>query len=123
MLVITALKKREVDLVSDFSNPKQYEIVVARMLRTKLAHDQGSDPVIKHREMYQGASGQRYEIDLSFESMIAGTKLLILVECKCYKRFVGVDDVAEFAYKVRDIGAHKGIIATTTGFQRGATVV
>jgi restriction endonuclease Mrr len=42
---------------------------------------------------------------------------VLTIECKCYKNKVGVDDVADFAYKVRDIGAYKGIVVTTAGFE------
>jgi hypothetical protein len=42
------------------------------------------------------------------------------VECKHYKKKVPVDDVEEFHSKIDDIGAHKGIVITTVGFQVGA---
>ncbi len=105
------------------SDAERYERVVRHLLRTKLAHDSGITPKIIHRASFTGASGQSYEIDLSFETTIAGARILILVECKCYSRPVGVDDVSEFAYKIRDIGAHKGILVTTTGFQQGAKTI
>jgi hypothetical protein len=104
-------------------NALHYELLVKRLLQTKLAHEPGHTPQIFHRKVYRGASGQDYEIDVSFETFIADARVLTLIECKCYKDKVGVDDVAEFAYKVRDIGAHKGIIVTTVGFESGAITV
>jgi hypothetical protein len=104
-------------------NPKHYEEVVARLLKTKLAHDQGEIPTIYTRKVYTGASGQNYEIDVSFETIHAETHILVLIECKCYKHRVGLDDVTEFAYKIQDIGAHKGIMVTTKGFQSGAVKI
>ena len=101
-------------------DPKQYEMVVKKLLENKLSLWGLPDPKIYHLKKYRGASGQMYEIDISFEILFGGIQILILVECKCYKKAVGLDDVAEFAYKLRDIGAHKGIIVTTNGFQAGA---
>jgi restriction system protein len=42
------------------------------------------------------------------------------VECKCYAHKVSVDDIEEFHSKIDDIGAHKGIMVTTVGYQEGA---
>lgn len=55
----------------------------------------------------------------------APTPLLIWVwECKDYPaRTVSVDEVEEFAEKLRQVGAHKGTIATRKGFQSGAETV
>lgn len=55
----------------------------------------------------------------------ADTPLLILIwECKDYpNRNVGVDEVEEFAEKLRQVGAHKGTIVTRKGFQSGAEAV
>lgn len=42
-------------------------------------------------------------------------------ECKDYpKRTVAVDEVEEFAEKIRQVGAHKGTMVTRLGFQKGA---
>jgi restriction endonuclease len=104
-------------------NAIQYELLVKRLLAARLYHDTGESPTIQHRHRYTGASGQQHEIDLSFETILAGTRLLVLIECKCYSHRVGVDDVAELAYKTRDIGAHKAILVSTVGFQKGAILV
>src|ERR1041385_4098360 len=55
--------------------------------------------------------------------MIAGTKVLILGECKCYARKIEVGDILEFAARLDDIAAHKGIMFSTIGFQEGAIKV
>jgi predicted helicase len=58
---------------------------------------------------------------VSFILRVAGgADLLVLVECKHYKHRVPVDDVEEFHSKIDDIGAQKGILITTVGFQSGA---
>ena len=76
---------------------------------------------VHHQRVYTGRVSQRdIKIDVSFNYDIAGADLLFLVECKCYGHSVPVDDVEEFHSKIDDIGAHKGIMITTVGFQEGA---
>jgi hypothetical protein len=101
----------------------QYELLIKKLLAMKLYCDEAECSAIKHRNRYKGASGQEHEIDLSFETTLAGSRLLVLVECKCYSRPVGIEDLAEFAYKLRDIGAHKGIVVSTVGFREGAITI
>jgi ribosomal protein L40E len=62
-------------------------------------------------------------IDIVIETQLAGLNILILVECKYYKRRVEIADVLEFAERLDDVGAQKGAIVTTVGFQDGATKV
>jgi hypothetical protein len=76
---------------------------------------------VHHRRVYTGRISQRnIKVDVSFNYQVAGANLLFLVECKCYAHSVQVDDVEEFHSKIDDIGAHKGIMVTTVGFQKGA---
>lgn len=76
---------------------------------------------VHHQRMYTGRISQRdIKVDVSFNYTIAGADLLFLVECKCYAHSVTVDEVEEFHSKIDDIGAHKGIMVTTVGFQEGA---
>ncbi len=75
---------------------------------------------VHHQKVYKGRVSQRdIKVDVSFNYTIAGSDLLFLVECKCYNHAVPVDDVEEFHSKIDDIGAHKGIMVTTIGFQKG----
>jgi len=47
-----------------------------------------------------------------------------IIECKDYTNHkVPVDDVEEFAEKLRQVGAHKGTIVTRKGFQSGGIAV
>jgi hypothetical protein len=77
--------------------------------------------VTVHRQkVYRGRRSQRnIRVDLSFNYSVGGAGLLFVVECKCYNRRVPADDVEEFHSKIDDIGAHKGIMVTTVGFQDG----
>ena len=76
----------------------------------------------QHQREFVGIRSQRkIKVDVSFEmSALGGAKTTYVVECKCNKHSVPVDDVEEFHSKLDDIGAHKGIMVTTVGFQEGA---
>lgn len=70
---------------------------------------------------YEGKKSQRkIKIDVSFETQIMGARILVICECKCYKSRVDVGEVQEFYAKIDDIGAQKGIMLTTVGYQSGA---
>ncbi|MDO3578252.1 ImmA/IrrE family metallo-endopeptidase [Ralstonia pseudosolanacearum] len=63
--------------------------------------------------------------DISIEVFVPGAKthsLLILIECKKYKRAVRVDDIEEFFSKVQQVGAAKAkaIVISSNSFQSGA---
>jgi len=100
---------------------KDYEALVARLLKLNL-RTASSDvrPVIRHRQKYVGKSGQSHEIDISFEVTHAAVTMLVFVECKCYSRRVGVDDLLEFSARLDDVEAHKGIVVSKSGFSSGA---
>ena len=79
---------------------------------------------VHHKKQYVGRISHRViVVDVSFEKSVAGARLLILVECKCYAHAVSVDEVEEFHSKLDDVGAHKGIMVTTVGYQDGAVKV
>ena len=65
-------------------------------------------------------TGRKIVVDISCETQLLGARILCIVECKCYSTRVGVADVEEFHSKLDDIGAHKGIMVTTVGFEAGA---
>ena len=106
----------------------EYELLVMSFLSAKLGSfptDNGiaSASEVFHHKKYEGMSGFSHEIDLSFECDVVGSRILTLVECKCYSSKVKAEEVLEFLGRIRDIGAHKGILVTTTGFQKGAVAI
>ncbi len=94
-----------------------YELLVKRVYESLLAK---KGIIVHHKKVYKGKSGQPYEIDLSFEAFLAGVSFLTLIECKNYNRAIECGDLLQFAAKIQDIRAHKGIMVTTRGFQKGA---
>ena len=93
-----------------------------RLVRSVYAELLQSEGVsVYHLKKYpRRSSSQPIKVDVSFEVEVGGARVVFAIECKHYKKAVGVGDVDEFFAKLQDIGAHKGIIVTTVGFQRGA---
>lgn len=98
------------------SDSSDYEDFVASVIRETSGVD------MHQRRIFRGRiTGRRIQVDACFELTIAGgAKLLFVLECKLYKNRVSVSDVEEFHSKLDDIGAHKGIMITTVGYQAGA---
>ena len=98
---------------SDF---REYEAFVQKVIASFVGVD------VFHGKSYEGRiTGRKIKVDVSFTLSIAGgAKLLVIVECKNYNHRVPVDDVEELHSKIDDIGAQKGILITTIGFQEGA---
>lgn len=61
-----------------------------------------------------------YQIDIYAEFTAMSVTFKVLCECKQYSKPVGRDKVAELHSKLESIGAHKGILLSTCGFQSGA---
>jgi len=102
----------------------EYEQLVKDILQSRLIKDiPGKDLEVKQNACYRGKSGYEHQIGVSAEMKIAGVKFLILVDCKNHSRLVEANEVLEFASRLEDINAQKGIIVTTRGFQSGALQV
>ncbi len=95
---------------------ENYELFIKRVMESLVG------VTVHHQRIYTGRVSKRdIKVDVSFNYTIAkGADVLFLVECKCYNHSVSVDEVEEFHSKIDDIGAHKGIMVTTVGFQEGA---
>jgi hypothetical protein len=107
-------------------NWETYEHIVRDLLRGKLAewfpHIPNSAVKVYGKRSFTGAKGT-YEIDASAEIHLKDLKLLFVVECKFWKSQVSQDVVLSLRSKVEDLGAHKGIIVSRSGFQPGAIKV
>ena len=100
--------------------PTQFETQVKRWLHK--ASDGLRDFRVSHRRMLEGSGGQ-YEIDVVAEfEALGGASIIVLVECKYYRRSNPIkrDTVMTLHAKLQDVGAHKGILFSTSRFQRGA---
>lgn len=75
---------------------------------------------VKH-DVKVEAYDSTYQIDvLAKFQAFAGAEFIVLIECKKYRNAVERELVQVLHDKVRSVGAHKGMLFTTTGFQSGA---
>ncbi|MBS1719049.1 MAG: restriction endonuclease [Armatimonadetes bacterium] len=82
-----------------------------------------SECSIFHRAIVSGDGGE-YELDGLVEfSVLGGAKIRVAVECKHHTRPVSRDLVLNLDGRRHDIGAHKAILFSTSGFQSGAVKI
>ncbi len=100
---------------------QEYEQLVRKRLEdyARRYGQKGITVQITGRRDMEGDGGE-YEIDATARFEFMDVDFLVLVECKNHRRPVGRDDVIAFAGKVDALAAHKGMMFSTSGFQRGA---
>ena len=74
---------------------------------------------IAHNQKIETDDGT-YQIDVLAEYTALGVKNTVIVECKKQSRSVEREIVAALDRKLQSIGAQKGILISTAGFQTGA---
>ncbi len=75
--------------------------------------------VIEHNKLIEAYDGN-YQIDGYIQYTMMGIDFKTIVECKHYKSAITREKVQILLSKIRSIGAHKGILISTSNFQRGA---
>jgi hypothetical protein len=60
------------------------------------------------------------QLDVTIRTMVAGYKVLIVIECKDEARPVDVGTMGEFASLLRDVKANKGVMVSTSGYTSAA---
>jgi restriction system protein len=79
-----------------------------------------ANATILHQDTVEGQGGE-YRIDIHVRlNILNGATLFLLLECKHQARPVERDEVIILEGKLRDTASHKGIIFSTSGFQKGA---
>ena len=99
--------------------PVEFESLVLAWLK-RCAEIENLRIESEHLGVVQGDGGE-YEIDvLVKQSLFREAVITILVECKHLTRPVEREDVLVLGAKLQDVGAHKGMLFSTSGFQSGA---
>lgn len=101
-------------------NPEDFELLTKRHLEKLLRKDLKNKPKIQHRRKFLSNSGNEYEIDLSYEFRLGEADYFTLVECKQWNSNVTREKIGYFKSILDELNAHKGIVVTTKGFQKGA---
>ena len=98
------------DLVKDWGG---FEKLVASL------HDTGQ-VTVEHNVVLLGRSGAPRQIDVLVRHKEGLYEHLIVVECKYWRKNVGRQQVDALAATVSEVGASRGVIFSTSGFQSGA---
>lgn len=99
-------------------SPREFEDWVARWLRA-VGGNLGAFQVSTREQVY-GADGGAYEIDVLAKFEALGADFTVLVEAKHWKHAVGREVVQVLHSRLSEVGAQKGMLFTTSTFQRGA---
>lgn len=98
-----------------------FEIFCLNTLKAYANKEGLKDFDIKHNQKIESDDGT-YQIDVLAEYTALGAKHIVIIECKKRKGSIKREIVAELYAKIQSLGAHKGILISTSGFQKGATL-
>ena len=99
--------------------PTEFEEYCCRILYGYGEEEKLPQFSIKHNVKLTANDGI-YQIDVYATYTALGAEMKVIAECKQYKNRVNRDKVVLLADKVRALGAQKGILLSTAGFQSGA---
>ncbi len=97
--------------------PEEFEVFCLRFLQQEA--DKLLDSRFEHDVIMKTDDGD-YQIDGKISFSYMGVDILCLVECKRFSGPVKREHVALLYSKIQSLGAHKGILMTTSYFQSGA---
>lgn len=98
----------------------EFENYCLKILNAYAETEALKDFIILHNQKVKTDDGD-YQIDLMAEFMALSVSFKVIIECKRYTRPVEREKIVVLADKIRSLGAHKGILISTSGFQSGAT--
>lgn len=107
----------------DAFEKKVYDIISNLLSQDEFPANCRYSSVHHKYKLYSKKEEQYVIFDIAVETMMPNSNtpsMIYIIECKDYKRFVSVDKVRNFAYQLNEVGAHKGFIFTSSGFQSGA---
>lgn len=78
---------------------------------------------VKHNQKIKGRSGRLRQLDITISQKVGLYPVLIVIECKQYRRPVSIEKVEAFVLKLRDVDASHGVIVSNSGFDDGAKAI
>ena len=102
-------------------SPTDFEIFCLNTLKAYADREGLKDFSIKHNQNIKADDGT-YQIDVLAEYTALGARHKVVVECKKKSESIKREVVAALYTKIQSLGAHKGILISTSGFQSGATL-
>jgi len=102
-------------------SPTDFEIFCLNTLKAYAESEGLKDFSIKHNQKIKADDGT-YQIDVVAEYTALGARHKVIVECKKKADSIKREIVVELYTKLQSLGAQKGILISTSGFQSGATL-
>lgn len=99
--------------------PTEFEEFCVSILHAYGERDNLYSFKIEHNQRITAHDGT-FQIDIMASFFALGVRMTIICECKQYKRPVERSKIVELQGKIQSIGANKGILLSTSGFQDGA---
>lgn len=99
--------------------PTEFELYCMEILRGYAEEEKLCNFRIDHN-VHLSSSDGTYQIDVYASYTALGAEMKVLVECKQFGSAIKRDYIILLADKVRSLGAQKGILLSTAGFQSGA---
>lgn len=100
-------------------SPTEFEEFCVEVLKSYAAEDQLKNFIIKHNVKHEAPDGT-YQLDIYASFTALSGELKILCECKQYSSPVKRERVELLEGRIKSLGMHKGILLSTSGFQKGA---
>lgn len=100
-------------------SPTEFEELCLEILKSYADAEHLLNFSIQHNVCIPANDGT-YQIDVYARFIAMGVEFKVIAECKRYSSPVSREKVAVLADKVRSLGAHKGVMISTCGFQSGA---
>lgn len=116
------MDERDVYLSQDYIcsiTPAEFEEYCKDILLAYAENEKLPNFKITHDKKLTAYDGT-YQIDIYAEFVALGSEIKVICECKQYTSSVTREKVVILADKIKSIGAHKGILLSTSGFQSGA---
>jgi hypothetical protein len=100
--------------MSSLPNWKKFEKVI-KIIQEQLI----PNAKVIHDYRIPNRKGRKRQIDVYIEHKLGFITYKTIIECKDYKRAVTVDQLEGFPTKMKDVGAHAGIVISKSGFSDG----
>lgn len=92
-------------------------------LAVEIQRHLSSDAVVKHNDKMRGKITKKLrQVDISIRKEIGQFEMLIVIDCKDYKKKVDIKALGEVMELAEDVGANKTAIIAANGFTKSAVV-
>jgi len=99
--------------------PNDFEKLCLELIQNSSNFSSINDVIVQHDVICKTPDGD-YQLDGLIEFTLMNVRFKVIIECKRYKNKVKRELVAVLHSKMNSIGAQKGIMISTSGFQYGA---